>query len=307
MMTGVIPSSRVDGPPELRARTLGEMMDAAIKIVGKNFKVLMPMAALLVAPFQIVGALATVSVRDEVQRVADGGTPKFSNATVGALVATGVLGLLGTVVVTGALTWFIAEYCVGRTPGAGQAVRFGLRRTPVTIGTYLLLVLVAFVVSIPAIALVALGAFIDSVPIIVIAFVVFFVMFMWVFIRLSCAVPAIIVERLGPVRALKRSFGLVKGFYWKVLGTLIITGLLLGIVAQVITAIINGILGALGGGNKGFEFVWLAVGGTVAQAVTAPVSAAIAVLLYMDLRIRKEGFDLEVLARSLDAHATGRS
>jgi hypothetical protein len=50
--------------------------------------------------------------------------------------------------------------------------------------------------------------------------------------------------------------------------------------------------------------VWLSVAGTVAAAITTPVSAAIAVLLYMDLRIRKEGFDLEVLSASLDSQKT---
>ncbi len=301
---GMIPASNSKAPPELRARSLGEMIDAAIKIVGNNAKILMPMAALMVLPFQLVAATATISAQDDVKTLTEGKATRISNATLGALGASGLLGLLGAVVVTGALTWFIAEYYVGRTPKAAAAVTFGLRRTPTTIGSYFLSFLVSMVAAIPAIVVGAIGIATDAVLLIVLAGILFFVAFFWIFIRLSCAVPAIIVERLGAAAALKRSFGLVKGYFWKVLGTLLVTNLLIGIVAGVISAIITGILGALGGGNKGFEFVWQALGGTVAAAITTPVSAAVAVLLYMDLRIRKEGFDLEVLSAALDSQKT---
>jgi hypothetical protein len=304
----MIPASTSKAPPELRARSLGEMIDAAIKIVGNNAKILIPMAAVMVLPFQLVAATATISAQDDVQTLSEGlsegKATRISNATLGALGASGILGLLGTVVVTGALTWFIAEYSIGRTPTAGEAIKLGLRRTPTTIGSYLLSALVSLVVAIPAIAVLVIGIFANSVVLIVLGFIALFVVFFWIFIRLSCAVPAIIVERLGAAAALKRSFGLVKGYFWKVLGTLLLTNFLIGIVAGVISAIITGVLGALGGGNKGFEFVWQALAGTAAAAITTPVSAAIAVLLYMDLRIRKEGFDLEVLSASLDSQKT---
>ena len=300
----MIPASTSKAPPELRSRTLGEMIDASIKIVGNNAKILMPMAAVMVLPFQIVAAIATISAQDDVNTLTNGKSTKVSNATIGALGASGVLGLLGTVVVTGALTWFIAEYYVGRTPTAGEAVKLGLRRTPSTVGSYLLAFLVSIVVALPAVALLAAGIATDAPALIVVAFLVMFVVFFWIFIRLSCAVPAIIVERLGAAAALKRSFQLVKGYFWKVLGTFVVTNILIGIVAGVISAIITGVLGALGGGNRGFEFVWQSIAGTVAAAITTPISAAVAVLLYMDLRIRKEGFDLEVLSASLDSNKT---
>lgn len=277
------------------------MIDAAIKIVGANFRVLFVMAACFVLPFQIAIALAQVSVTDDLSTaVTKNSLPKFNNAQLGAFGASTVLGLISTVVVTGALSWFVAEYYVGRSPRVGESLRVAARRTPATLGSYLVTFVGALVLSVPAIALIVIGA-VANVPVIsIVAIIAIFPLFFWFFFRCSCAVPSIIVEHLGPVQSVRRSFGLVKGFWWKVFGTQIVTTFLLGIVAAVIQAIIVPLLSKLGGSNAGFEFLWLAIGGTISSAITSPVSAAIAVLLYLDLRIRKEGFDLEVLASSLD-------
>ena len=44
------------------------------------------------------------------------------------------------------------------------------------------------------------------------------------------------------------------------------------------------------------------VGASIAGIVTTPFLSMIPVLLYFDMRVRKEGFDLEVMARELQAH-----
>ncbi len=293
----VIPASNPTKAPELRERTLGERLDASIKIVTANFRVLFPMAAVMVLPFQLVIALATVSIVEDINE--DPAKIEFSSGQIGSLVAVVVLGLLATVVVTGALTWFIAEFHLGRQPKAGESLTYALRRTPASIGSYLVSSLGAIVASIPAIALMVIGAIAEIPLLVIVGALAFFVVFVWFFIRVSAAVPAIIVERLGAVGSVKRSFGLTKGFWWKVFGNLIVTSLLTGIVAQLLQTVITGVLGALGGDNKTFEFIWAAIAGTVATGVTSPVSAAMAVLIYLELRVRKEGFDLEVLASSL--------
>lgn len=298
---GVIPASSPNQPPELRARTLGERIDAAIKIVGANFKVLFPMAAAMVLPFQLVIALSTVSIVDNISTTKPGELPKFTSQQLGAGGVSVVLGLLATVVVTGALTWFIAEFYVGRLPKAGAALSFALKRTPATIGSYIVATIGAVIAGIPAIALLIVGALMKLAAVVVVAIIAWLLIFLWFFIRVSTAVPAIIVEKLGPIASVKRSFRLTKGCWWKVFGSLIVTSFLTGIVAQVLSTVINGILGLLGGDNKGFEFIWIALAGTVSTAVTTPVAAAMAVLMYLELRIKKEGFDLEVLAASLGA------
>lgn len=295
----MIPASRPNQPPELRSRTLGERIDASIKIVGANFKVLFPMTAAMVLPFQLLIALSVVSVTDNVEKTEAGKLPKFSSQQIGALSASVVLGLLGTVVVTGALTWFIAEFYVGRRPTSGAALGFGLRRTPATIGSYIVSGIGAVLAGVPLLVVIVVASIANVAALAVIAVIVWVFVSIWFFIRVSAAVPAIVIEKLGPIASVKRSFRLTKGYWWKVFGSLIVTSILTGIVAQTLSAIITGLLGLLGGSNKGFSFIWQAIAGTVSTAVTTPVAAAMAVLMYLELRIVKEGFDLEVLASSL--------
>ena len=257
------------------------------------------MTAAMVLPFQLLIALSVVSVTDNVVKTEAGQLPKFSSQQIGALSASVVLGLLGTVVVTGALTWFIAEFYVGRRPTSGAALGFGLRRTPATIGSYIVSGIGAILAGVPLLVVIVVASIANVAALAVIAAVVWVFVSIWFFIRVSAAVPAIVIEKLGPIASVKRSFRLTKGYWWKVFGSLIVTSILTGIVAQTLSAIITGLLGLLGGGNKGFSFIWQAIAGTVSTAVTTPVAAAMAVLMYLELRIVKEGFDLEVLASSL--------
>jgi len=83
--------------------------------------------------------------------------------------------------------------------------------------------------------------------------------------------------------------------------------LVLMIIVGVLTSIIQGAVGAIFGApayflGRGEEvvtspFVLLAFG--LVQSLVLPIGQAAAVLLYYDSRIRKEGFDLEMLAREM--------
>ena len=89
-----------------------------------------------------------------------------------------------------------------------------------------------------------------------------------------------------------RSWGLVGGHWWHAFGTVVVGGLLTGIVNALITAPF---------GNTGW-FVQ-AVAAAVATVITMPYSALVGVLLYLDLRARKETLTLETLRADLEASA----
>jgi hypothetical protein len=108
---------------------------------------------------------------------------------------------------------------------------------------------------------------------------------------LAVAIPALIVENQRGTGALGRSWSLVKGHFWHVLGTIV--------VAAIITGVISSILGAVGGSNWFLQWIF----GSIGTIVTAPYSALIAILLYVDLRARTEGLTGDRLRTDLSAAA----
>jgi hypothetical protein len=110
----------------------------------------------------------------------------------------------------------------------------------------------------------------------------------------------VVLEREGPVRALGRSWRLVRGSFWRVLGITLLAGLIVVVTAGVLQIPFS-LIGALAGGGSSLlpatggsvaGILISAVGGVVAGAVARPISAGVAVLLYVDLRMRREGLDL---------------
>jgi uncharacterized membrane protein YeaQ/YmgE (transglycosylase-associated protein family) len=88
---------------------------------------------------------------------------------------------------------------------------------------------------------------------------------------------------------MSRSWGLVSGSWWHTLGTIFVAGLLAGVV--------SGIIGALGGSTLIGSWIFGAIG----QIITAPFVALVAVVLYVDLRARREGLSADQLGTELDA------
>jgi hypothetical protein len=106
---------------------------------------------------------------------------------------------------------------------------------------------------------------------------------------LSMAVPAYIIERRRATDSLSRSWNLVSGSFWHTLGVILVAAILASVVNTVITAV----------GGSTFIGRWLL--GAVAQIITAPFVALVGVVLYVDLRVRREGLDVGTLQRELDS------
>jgi hypothetical protein len=142
----------------------------------------------------------------------------------------------------------------------------------------------------------------------------------WIYVNLSLAVPAAVLEQLGPWKALRRSWQLVKGSWWRVFGisllgliVVFLTGAILSIPFNIIALAMSGGLGrgnlflgsgaALGGGIA--ALIVGAIGTVVSGSVTRPIGAGVTVLLYGDMRMRKEGFDLTLQQASQHQQMTG--
>jgi hypothetical protein len=119
----------------------------------------------------------------------------------------------------------------------------------------------------------------------------------YVWVMLSFAPSIIVLERLGIVDAIQRSFKLVKGDFWRVFGIR-----LLGIIVAEVIAMAVAVPFSFGGQilliaassttAALIAKVLLSIGGAISQIVASPFSAGVVVLLYTDRHIRAEAFDL---------------
>jgi hypothetical protein len=124
----------------------------------------------------------------------------------------------------------------------------------------------------------------------------------WLGIMLSLTFPVVVLERQNSIAAISRSWQLVKGSFWRFLGIfalLIIVMVILYVIALIIITV-AGIAGvavlhgntALAGGAAIGGIIALAVLYFLMASVVTALWTAVIVLLYADVRMRKEGMDL---------------
>ena len=122
----------------------------------------------------------------------------------------------------------------------------------------------------------------------------------WLAMQLALAGPALLLEQIGVGAALRRSWRLVRGSWWRVFGILLLTSIIAGLGAGIVAVPFSqggSCLATVGrpelrGDPAGT--VWApcsaaserSSGGTV----MTPFSAAVTSLLYIDRRMRSEGF-----------------
>jgi len=116
----------------------------------------------------------------------------------------------------------------------------------------------------------------------------------------SVAIQALIVEGVRSVSALSRSFDLIRGSWWRIFGITLVLGLVsigISIVVNIPFAVLSYAAGwdpKNGIGAIISEFVSLVV-----VIITTPLLSIASTLLYYDLRVRREKYDLATLSREM--------
>ncbi len=131
----------------------------------------------------------------------------------------------------------------------------------------------------------------------------------------TSTVPSLIVlEKLGVRASVLRSWSLTRGYFWRTLGVLLLVGLIVQVISQIVTTPVSLLFGvgtALVDPSGAFLEQTTILSVVVSLIIAIPVAAVAAVvqsaavaLVYLDLRMRKEGLDLE-LARYVESAAQG--
>jgi hypothetical protein len=257
----------------MRPRTLGEILSAAFDIYKSNASKLLLIVAVVVVPLSLLGVLLNRAIEPDSVRTVD------SLGNVHIDTGGAFIGLVGVVVgaVVGIIIWGVleaamvraaAEATIGDPVDVEGSYRWGFKR----FGS---VILVALLVGLAVIA----GAFVFLIGAVVVA------------IFLFVSIPALVVENRRGTEALKRSWQLVSGSFWHSFGVILVT--------IIITGIISSVIEAIGGSNWIGSWIFSAV----AQIITAPFTALVSVLLYLDLRARKEALTAASLRTELASNA----
>jgi hypothetical protein len=106
---------------------------------------------------------------------------------------------------------------------------------------------------------------------------------------------------------MRRSWRLVRGSWWRIFGILLLAAIIATAVGQLILApfvaagaFIDGFAAQPGEGLPWASLALNSLGGIVSTTITLPFSAGVVALLYVDQRMRREAFDLE-LTRAVSA------
>ena len=119
----------------------------------------------------------------------------------------------------------------------------------------------------------------------------------WVLIRWAVDTPAMFAEGVGPVKAIGRSWNLTRDHWWRTLGILILVGILVSLIQTGLGALFTGIAALIPGLGDDLRAGLVTTVSTLISALVGAISPIAITLLYLDLRVRKEGLDLDQLAR----------
>jgi hypothetical protein len=267
--------------PRLRPLSLGEILDVSIKICLAHWRTLLKAVLVVVVPVQIASTILTadytVSSFDLSSSKTSQQTIDELNQYLGGVAISSLLQVCAVLLATAACFRAIAQAYLGETTDWRSSLSFALHLAP-----SLLLLTLLYVLG------VLLGTAFFLAPGI------------WLYVAWAFAMPALLVEGLRGRKALRRSFELVKGRWWRTFGIIAVGFILAGIISTVVQgAFLIGIV--VGADNDALVLVLATIAGIVGAAVTTPFQAALLTVLYFDLRVRKEGFDLELLAEGIAA------
>lgn len=180
-----------------------------------------------------------------------------TSANLLALLAFAILSVIISVVITSIVTGGMTEYAVrrfhGETITLRQALERGLQRFLSILGANVLLTLTVFaLVLLPLILIVPVlilglgnpASVIVAVCGLFLAFVIGGVIAIFVYVALCLYAPAIMMENMGAVGGLQRSWALTKGHRWSLFGAILLTAIL-GVLVSVAITVPAGLAGNL--------------------------------------------------------------
>lgn len=260
----------------LRPRSATEIVDASFRLLRQHYGQLVALSVVALLPYIVL-------------LIVLGGDP----ADPARVIPVTITQIVCTTLAEAATIVAVSEsYLEGRTE-IGAALMRTLRRLPGIIGAafirgMLVGALTLVVLIIPGI--VVLTTLPRGIGIVLVVLLAMFPA-AYAVLRTFAVTAALMLEQTGAVAAVSRAWALAKGQVGRILGTLLLAWILYFAIFFVVTLIV----GLLAASNPTVSAVFTAA----VLAFAYPFIGIVTTLLYYDLRVRREGFDLEVMAREL--------
>jgi hypothetical protein len=290
---------------KLQPLSIGELLDRAIRLYRRNFLTLVGIVALVQIPLTLVNLVASLASFTDQTALANDPFMAFQDNWLGTLIIflTGIASfLLVQGLATAAVTRAVADEYLGQKVDWFDSYR--------KIGNSWLSLVGALLWA----GVISLGLLIWFLIPCIGWFTGLGIIFFFSSVIVPMLAPVIVLERQPASQAWRRAWSLTRRRFWWVLGfvfilflfnQLLITGptALAGVLLQVVTG------GPLEAMNSPSTYMLQTIVQTAVtlffSLVYIPLQLTAITLMYFDLRVRTEGFDLAVLAQSMAVDTGG--
>ena len=316
----------------LRPLDLGTILGAAFRVLRRNPKptfgaaLLIQGSVYLLLILVVTGATfgAFSRIGSSSARNADQITAGATGLVVVASIIPGLLAVIASAVLQGIIVLEVSRGAVGEKLTFRALWKRARGRIGALIGWATMLVLASTVLIGVIVAIIVFlgvsfgtGGIIAAVLIGILAFFGLAVVYVWLGTKLALVPSVLMIERMSIRGSIARSWSLTDGYFWRTFGISALVAVIVGVVSQVVSLPLNFIAPIVSSlvdpqGQKGGGAIVLAavvsvlviVVAVVFQSITSVVQSATTALIYLDLRIRTEGLDLE-LVHYVEAKQTG--
>jgi hypothetical protein len=314
-MTAFDESDESAGLIDLRPMDVGDILDGTIRIYRQKPWVFMGILALIVGLPIYAQQIASVYFWDILQTIMHNiGRVEALNAfysqefiySAVAVFAVGTIMFFIAPLAQAAMVYAVSEIILDRDISIAESIRIIRPRVWKIILAYLMYVALLTIFFLPFFLFIVISPLTPDKVLFIIGFLItFFICFLFIFyfmIKFLFIPQAVVLDDVGAVSALRRSFTLTSGFWWRTFGIyiliIIMVSIILGLLSQGIKLVQTGLMAI----PEMTEVVSIAIGSLVAALMSIainPITTIATTLLYYDLRVRKEGFDMLLLAESL--------
>jgi membrane-anchored glycerophosphoryl diester phosphodiesterase (GDPDase) len=268
----------VSAPVPLRLRPLeiGDLLDETFRMYRRHFVLFAGISAIVSVPVAALWGYLYFNLFVNLAEQAGNGQPvDVSPSVVIGVVAVTVIGLVLVPFNYGAVTYAVCESAQGNSVTAGGVFR-GVARKYFQIFGYVLVIFL-------------MGVMFCLIP-----------LWIWIWVMWVAALPVMFVENTGLIAAMGRSWRLVEGRWWRTFLILFLVFILVYVVQTALGAFIAGAQLLVEVILSSVAATWIfASASIVVASLVNPILQIAVVLVYFDLRVRKEGLDLFQLARQL--------